>query len=58
MGEVHHAAVLEPPADPSERQVMVAERTTTWPSGSVPRAPPKIATTRSRASIAPVGGHG
>jgi hypothetical protein len=57
-GDVHQAAVLDPPAEPSERQVMVADFTMIWPSGSLPRGPPSKRTSRSRASIAPIAGHG
>jgi hypothetical protein len=58
VGDPHQAAVREPPADPSERHVMVAERTMIWPLASFPRGPPKSATRRSRASLAPSAGQG
>ena len=57
-GEVHQAAVLEPPADPSDEQVIGADTTLIWPSGSVPLGPPKSRTKRSRASVASTSGQG
>ena len=35
MGERHHAAVRVPPAEPSERQDMVADRTVERPRGEI-----------------------
>ena len=49
-GDTHQAAVREPPADPSERQIIVAERTSMWPSARSPCAPPSNRTSRLRAS--------
>lgn len=57
-GERHHAAVREPPADPSLRHVIVALSTITWPSGRTPRRPPSILTSRSRASTPLTEGQG
>lgn len=48
----------DPPADPSEMQVMGAARTSMWPVGKVPLGPPKRRTRRSRASIASMAGQG
>ena len=39
-------------------QVMGSARTLMWPVASVPLAPPKRRTRRSRASVAPVAGQG
>ena len=57
-GNEHQAAVLVPPADPSDRQVRRGPRTTTWPDRIVPRAPPNSCTKLSRASIADARGQG
>lgn len=57
-GERHHAAVRAPPAEPSEWQVIGAERTTMCPEASCPFRPPNSRTNRSRASTPPTGGHG
>lgn len=57
-GETHQAAVLLPPAEPSDTQLIVGERTRTWPVPSLPFGPPSSATSRSRASIAPTAGQG
>lgn len=55
---VHHAAVLEPPAEPSDRQVSRGPATRTCPVCNAPRDPPKRLTSASRASTPVRGPHG
>ena len=57
-GRRHQAAVLLPPAEPSERQVRLGPRTTTCPVEMPPRGPPIRRTSASRASIAEALGQG
>src|SRR3546814_2800804 len=52
IGEVHQAAVLVPPALPSERHESVGPLTNTWPSRLVPVGLPTISTKASRAACA------
>src|SRR3546814_17668963 len=58
IGEVHQAAVLVPPALPSERHESVGPLTTTWPSRLVPVGLPPTSTKASRAACAGASGHG
>ena len=57
-GKVHQAAVLLPPAEPSERQTIVGPDTRIWPLPLAPRAPPNKSTSASRACRAVGGGQG
>src|SRR3546814_13923867 len=58
IGEVYQAAVLVPPALPSERHESVGPLTNTWPSRLVPVGLPTISTKASRAACAGASGHG
>jgi hypothetical protein len=52
------APVRLPPADPVDTQRMGPLATMTWPVGVVPRGPPRISTSASRAAIALASGQG
>src|SRR3546814_14941906 len=58
IGEVHQAAVLVPPALPSERHESAGPLTNTWPPRLVPVGLPTISTKASRAACAGPSWHG
>src|SRR3546814_14080670 len=58
IGEVHQAAVLVPPALPSERHESVGPLTNTWPTRLVPVGLPTISANASVAASAGASGHG
>lgn len=57
-GDVHHAAVRPPPADPFEMQLRVGPETRVCPSRALPVARPTSATSAFFASSAVARGHG